>query len=167
MIEPNPNVNRGQCGEVVGTVITSVTPASVIFVGRETMREVRHSPPSELARLVDSALAQCSLDQFDRFVRLVVVVARKDDGRNARPRCGGAQIQPCDAVSVKATKDRPLSAALGLELLAVQLIDEMAKLALMAEWRRNHYAANHPVGVLVSDGRERNIGELFVVACAL
>ena len=87
MLEPDPNVNRRQSIEVPRTLIASKIPTPVIFVRRQGVSEIGLCAPSELAWLVDPALAECPLDQFDGLVWLVIIVTWKDNWGNAGPDC--------------------------------------------------------------------------------
>ncbi len=56
-----------------------------VLVGTERLGEPAERTPIELAGLIDTGLGQRLQDQLVGFVRLVVIVARKDDGRETGP----------------------------------------------------------------------------------
>jgi hypothetical protein len=131
--------------------VANKTPAAIIFVGSQAMREVGERTPGNLAWLIDPALPQRPLNQAD----------------SPGPGSGCIQVPARHAIDASALKKRPFATALWLQPYAIQLIRKMAKLSLTSKRRGNHHTANHRVGMFVPNGGERNVREAFLILCAI
>src|SRR6266566_4181617 len=69
--KPNPQMNRSVVLHVRRAEVARASSLSVMLMGRESVLEKRYGLPRELARRINTALLQCTLDQLLSLLRLM------------------------------------------------------------------------------------------------
>jgi hypothetical protein len=120
--------------------------------------------------LVNAGLEQGSFDQRPRFFLLVVIMPWKDDRRKAVPNVGGIGVTSDDTVPCLgghwneqwrfATGKRIGPVRVGLEELPGKSPRDVMQPCVVTHGSGNHHPSYARIRVGVTDGRQREIGEL-------